>query len=204
MGKLAAEKFRELTDGSPVLDAASSVFDFIRDIPYRVDPRQFHLDEGPEEMIRSNRGSCFPKHYLLGSMLGALGFEVRYSVYVFYWKDQCQNMPEEVLCRAGKIPATYHLALRIVSDREQAIVDATWDKALLKAGFPVNESWDPRGGTRLAVLPEEEIRADTAFSAAKIVRDRFDRYTLGERLELSRFTIEFNRWMENLYKGEAK
>jgi transglutaminase-like putative cysteine protease len=203
-GNIAKEKFSELTAGFSPEKAAVRVFNFIRDIPYRIDPEQFDLDKGPEGMILSGRGSCFPKHYLLGSMLEKLGFTVKYSVYPFYWKDQILPMPEEVTFRSGKIPVTYHLACRVVSGEGNFTIDATWNPALSRAGFIVNENWDVKSSTRLAVETKEEIKVESASSAAKLVQERFDLYTLGERLELSRFTIEFNRWMENLEKGEGK
>lgn len=192
---IAKKKFEELTGGLSLKEAAVNVFGFIRDIPYYIDPEHFKLDKGPDEMLALGRGSCFPKHYLLGEMFRELGLEVEYFLYPFHWKDQGLAMPDELKRRAVKIPATCHMSCKVLEDGKWITVDATWNKALLGSGFKVNDSWDGRKSLRLAVIPADEIRAASRAKAAGMVQKMFVSYTLGERLELSRFTIEFNRWM---------
>ena len=193
---IAAEKFEELTLGLSREDAAVSVFNYVRDIPYYIDLEHFDLQKGPCEMLLSDRGSCFPKHYLLGAMLDELEFEVAYHLYPFNWKDQELGMPEEVMYHAMKIPETCHIACKMFVEEKWIIVDATWSTAFSGLGFRVNDSWDGKKNLELAVIPSNELRAGDAEHAEKIVKDMFVSYTLGERLELSRFTIEFNKWMK--------
>ena len=197
---IAAEKFNEWTSGLSSKDAAITVFKEIRDIPYYIDMEQFDLDKGPAGMLHSGRGSCFPKHYLLGGMLREIGFGIEYSVYPFYWKDQNMAMPEKVKYYIKKIPVTYHVACRMLSEKRWITVDATWNRVLAGAGFHINENWNAKDDTELAVIPDDEIKVKDAKRAAELVRQKFATYTLGERLELSRFTIEFNRWMEQIGK----
>ena len=192
---IAAERFDMLTRGFLPDADAINVFNFIRDIPYYIDPEQFDANEGPCNMLLSGRGSCFPKHYLLGAMLEKLGFRIEYSLHAFHWKDQAMAMPEEAALRASGLPKTYHMACRMLSRGKWVTLDVTWNKELSANGFPVNENWDAKSGTKLAVSAFDEIRAGTAFEAAKLAKKKFSAYTLGERLELSRFTIELNRWI---------
>jgi hypothetical protein len=192
---IAAERFDGLTRGLLPAAAAVNVFNFIRDIPYYIDPEQFDADEGPCNMLLSGRGSCFPKHYLLGAMLEKLGFRIEYSLHAFHWKDQAMSMPDEAVRRASGLPETYHIACRMFSREKWVTLDVTWNRELLARGFPVNMDWDAESGTKLAVSAFDEITAGTAFDAAKLAKKKFSAYTLGERLEFSRFTIEFNRWI---------
>ncbi|MFA6637207.1 MAG: hypothetical protein WCV56_08945 [Candidatus Omnitrophota bacterium] len=195
---IAVEKFDMLTRGLLPAAAAINVFNFIRDIPYYIDPEQFDADEGPCNMLVSGRGSCFPKHYLLGAMLEKLGFRIEYSLYAFHWKDQAIALPEEARRRAFGVPQTYHMACRMFSRVKWVTLDVTWNKELYAKGFPVNMDWDAESGTKLAVSAFDEIPAGTAPEAAKLAKKKFSAYTLGERLELSRFTIELNRWVRQM------
>ena len=202
---IEAEKFRELTRGLSARAAAINIFNFIRDIPYYIDLEHFEFDNGPGEMLASGRGSCFPKHFLLGGMLTELGFGIEYYLYSFFWKDQALAMSEEALKRAAKIPATYHTACKIRSGREWLTLDATWNKELSKMGFSVNDNWDGKSATKLAIVPFEETKFKSGREVFSFVQKKFGSYSLGERLELSRFTIEFNRWIgkvENNGRGK--
>jgi hypothetical protein len=193
---IAAEEFKRLTRGLLPSDAAVNVFDFIRDIPYYIDPEQFDMNDGPCNMLISGRGSCFPKHYLLGSMLEKLGFRVGYSLHAFNWKDQNFVMPDDVSRLAARIPETYHMACRLFSGGKWVDLDATWNKELAVHGFPVNENWDGKRGTRPAVSAFEVISANSVREAAVLARTKFSAYTVSQRLGLSRFTAALNKWVE--------
>ncbi len=190
-------KFRELTEGRSREDAFVSVFAYIRDIPYYADPRHFSLQKGPEGILSSGRGACFPKHYLLGKMITGLGFEVDYRVYSFFWKDQGFPVPENLRTLAEGLPATYHMACKVCLGDEGSLVDATWDKPLENAGFPVNDPRRCRNGMALGVsFTMEAFTARRAEEADGYVSSRLASYSAAQKIRLGRFTRGFNEWIK--------
>ena len=81
--ELALQKFEEWTKGKDPRAVRVKIFEEIRDIPYAVIPQALDSEQGPDEMLRVNKGSCQPKHYLLGEMFVRLGISVFYMVYQF-------------------------------------------------------------------------------------------------------------------------
>ena len=79
MAEIAEEKFRQWTRDKNALQARISIFEKIRDIPYAVIP---DLNDATRyvEIFEHGKGSCTPKHLLLGNMLQRLGMLVLYSV----------------------------------------------------------------------------------------------------------------------------
>ena len=153
MSALVNEKFREWTAGLNIKDGMISVFEHIRDIPYSLVVPPIDLITAPEQILALGRGYCGPKHYLLAEMYQRLGVEVVYAIFPFLWDDPDLLYPPELRQLATGLPVAYHLACRFRVQNRWVLVDATWDKPLARAGFPVNEHWDGRADTLCAVKP---------------------------------------------------
>ncbi|MBU1084440.1 MAG: hypothetical protein ABIG55_04080 [Candidatus Omnitrophota bacterium] len=190
------EKYKEWTEGLSEKKARIRVFENIRDIPYAALPGLFDPVKGPEKMIAGNKGFCSPKHYLLGRMFGMLGIEVRYHVYAFLWRDVLAGRNNTVGALSAALPITYHMACKAFVGSGWVLLDATWDKALSKTGFPVNLVWDGVSDTGLAVEPLEEFVNNTAGENEKFLKGRTGVYSLSEKKKLARFSLELNKWLE--------
>ena len=153
MASLVNTTFLEWTHGLDSCQSLISVFKNIRDIPYSLafpmtDPRT-----APERILELGRGSCGPKHYLLAEMFRRLGFKVIYATIPFLWNDPDTQYPPEIRQLAASLPVVHHLTCRVQINGCWVLVDATWDLALKRVGFPVNEHWDGKSETRCAVKP---------------------------------------------------
>ena len=191
-GKLD-EKFKQWVEGRDATQARISVFEKIRDIPYAVVP-QLIDPEGYVDILSIGKGSCTPKHFLLGEMFQRLGLLVLYVVYPFRW---CEWHPEEkeypprLLSLSEDMPVSYHIACKVVIDDRLVLVDATLDSPLTKFDLPVNENWDGFSNTILPVNPcgAEEIYHP---SEAHLMQSRyFDRNSL-------EFYKELNQCLEDV------
>lgn len=145
-------KLREWAQGKNAAAARVSIYYKIRDIPYAVIPDL----SGPEQyvyMLESNKGPCTPKHLLMCEMYQRLGLEVLYTVYPFRWDAFEAVYPPKLKRLAQAMPLSHHLACRVDINGNLILVDATLDLALQKLGLPVNQKWDGRSDTLLAVNP---------------------------------------------------
>ena len=189
--------FHDWTDGLEPLAQRISVFEHIRDIPYKLITKLYDPDHALIGLIDGNAGSCTPKHFLLGHMFDRLGLEVRYATYPFLWDAPDVDYPPEMRELAKLLPPEYHLSCLIKVNGDWKIVDATWDIPLEMGGLPVNHSWDGISETKNAVTPIETIEHAS-------IAERND-FTLEKRgvwsdevLELrDRFFGLFNEWVES-------
>lgn len=155
------EKFREWTQGKNAVEARVSIYRSIRDIPYAIIPHLNHA-ERYVEILTLGKGSCTPKHFLLGNMFQRLGMLVLYAVYPYRWGDW-DPAEIEFAARLWKLaqeqPLSYHLACKVEIEGKLVLVDATLDSGLKKAGLPVNTDWDGINDTQLPVNPcgEEQL-----------------------------------------------
>jgi len=195
---IVEDTFTEWTKGLSAEESRVRIFEKIRDIPYYIDPAHFDFEKGPTGTLEDNRGSCTPKHYIMGVMYGKLGLTVEYCTYGFHWKDQKLDYSKEVMAMAKKLPVAYHLACRVFIEGKWILVDATWDPSLAFAGFPVNIDWDGKSDTTLAVTPTEDHSCGDIHKRESTFSEKLSAYSLGEKLELSRFTIALNRWLEDM------
>ncbi|MFH1847267.1 MAG: hypothetical protein ABH869_06920 [Candidatus Omnitrophota bacterium] len=203
MKTIVEEKFKEWTKKRDPLEKSISIFEHIREIPFVVDPGCYSLNKGQERMLRTNKGFCIPKHYLLGAMFWKLGVSVRYCVYFFEWKNIKASFPVSVKRLVNGLPIAYHLACKIFINRKWLLVDATWPLVLKKKGFCVNEAWDGRSAMINAVEGVDEIIFKNPADADDFLRNKMAEYTLPEKLELSRFSLELNVWMEKIFKRHS-
>jgi len=153
MPPLVDRTFREWTYGLDARDARIAIFQHIRDIPYSLAVPMTDPGTAPEQILSLGKGYCGPKHYLLADMYRKLGYEVVFATFPFLWNDPDIRYPEELRSLASVLPVAHHLACRVRIDDRWVLVDATWDRPLKRAGFPVNEHWDGRADTRCAVKP---------------------------------------------------
>ena len=153
MTSLVNDAFAEWTEGLDTRQSMISVFSHIRDIPYSLRIPLSNPETSPELVLAAGEGSCGPKHYLLAEMFRKLNLHVVYATIAFLWNDPDLHYPPELRKLAKRLPVAYHLACRVQVGCRWILVDATWDRPLVKAGFPVNDHWDGYSEMRWAVKP---------------------------------------------------
>ncbi len=178
------------TQGKTPVQARLSVYQHIRDIPYAVIP-ELNDTERYLEILRYGKGSCMPKHLLLGNMYERLGMFVLYAVFPFRWDQAMVDYPPHLRKLAEELPTSYHIACRVDIDGELVLVDATLDLSLEKLGLPVNKAWDGTSSTILPINPcgEEQLY----HPAEKSLRQThyYDEKSL-------KFYHELNLWLDEV------
>lgn len=154
-----------------------AIFQHIRDIPYSLGAPASHGLTAAERILAQGKGSCGAKHYLMAEMYRKLDIEVVYATFPFLWNDPDLHYPPALRKLATGLPVAYHLACRARINNRWVLVDATWDRPLKPAGFPVNENWDGRADTRCAVKPlHSAIRTAFCRTATNVAcRDERER-----------------------------
>lgn len=196
--KIIDAKFNEWTEQLDRKEKSIKVFEHIRDIPYALVPEFIDPTRGHLHLLIHNKGSCSPKHFLLGEMFQRLGIPVRYATYPFRWDMLDVNYPDELEKLSEQLPLDYHLACKAYIDGKWVLVDATWDLDLKTGGFPVNGSWDGLSDTQNGVLPLEEIIHETPDGRLKYVGVQESLHTEEEKTTSKIFSAEFNQWLEKL------
>jgi hypothetical protein len=164
MASLLNRTFAEWTEGLSSHESMIAIFERVRDIPYSLVPGLNDPVTGAEKLLTLRRGSCAPKHYLLGEMYRRLNLNVVYATFPFSWIMQEIAYSPELRELAARLPVGFHLACRVQIGCRWVLVDATWDRPLKKAGFPVNETWDGYSDTKCAVRP---IRAQVRIADSR-------------------------------------
>lgn len=233
MTSLVNDAFAAWTEGLDTRQSMISIFSHIRDIPYSLRIPQSNPKTSPELLLAAGRGSCGSKHYLLAEMFRKLNLHVVYATIKFLWNDAVLHYPPELRKLAKGLPIAHHLACRVQIGCRWILVDATWDRPLAKAGFPVNDHWDGYSEMRWAVKPlnsdvrtafyhvlnDESGRAqdagDPCFGDEEKdywqVEDMERSYpekvglsTLDERMRIARFHKEFDEWLNAVRKDEYR
>lgn len=155
MAGIIEEKFRQWTKGKRTREASIDIYQRIRDIPYAVVPELID-PERYVQILKLNRGSCTPKHFLLCDMYQRLGMLVLYVIYPFRWDEVEIDYPPHLRDLAEAVPPSYHLACKVDIEGNLVLVDATLDPALERLGLPVNGEWDGMSDTLLPVKPSGE------------------------------------------------
>jgi hypothetical protein len=153
MTSLVNTMFTEWTRGLDTRGSMISIFSHIRDIPYSFVVSVQDPKTSPEQLLVAGKGSCGPKHHLLAEMYRKLNLSVVFATIAFSWNDPDLRYPPELRKEAVRLPVAYHLACRVQMGCRWILVDATWDRPLGRAGFPVNDPWDGHSETRCAVKP---------------------------------------------------
>jgi hypothetical protein len=197
------ERFVDWTQGLSPQEARISVFSHIRDIPYALVPQVNDPLQWGASIIAGNKGSCSPKHYLLGHFFAKLGLAVKYATFPFAWEEQALKYPPELGRLAKGLPHGYHAALKAFIEGRWVLVDATWDAVLKDYGFPANNSWDGLSDTRNAVLPLKEVVHERLEERLEFVRLKKALYSEEENKKYSLFVEKFNLWLEQLRSGSS-
>ena len=155
------DRFRQWTRGNDPVQARISIYEKVRDIPYAVLPDLIDA-ERYVDILKLGRGSCTPKHFLLGNMFQRLGLLVLYAVYPFRWGERAEvldDYPQQLRELSRELPMSHHLACKVEIDGRLVLVDATLDPPLANAELPVNQKWDGFSDTLLPITPcgEEEV-----------------------------------------------
>ena len=134
--------------------AVPSIFHAVRRMTYAS-----NTSRSPEDVLISNRGACTGKHLLLRDLLRRAGEEADVEIAQ---GDFAANIPivlsmPEILkqrIQAGGVIDFHCYVVWRTANRELKL-DATWPDSLAPLGFPVNDSWDGRQDTQLALEPFE-------------------------------------------------
>lgn len=196
MVDLISQKLEEWVEIEDPIEARISIFERIRDIPYAVIPETLDSEKGLEVMLRLNRGSCQPKHLLLGEMLERLGISMFYVVYQFRWDELEIDYPKHLKELSRKMPISHHLACRARIDDELVLVDATCDLPLERIGIPVSKAWDGLGSLALPIHPLGEEEIYHSSERTLIAPRSFS----GIETE---FYMSLNKWLEEVRENPA-
>lgn len=177
-----------------------STFKWIRDMPFEIklDKKGYYEDL---TYIRTyERGSCSPKHYLLGSICKELELQVVYLTYPFYWDELGVDYPDFLKRLAEEMPLTYHLAIEVCIGKEKFLLDATWDSPLGKAGFPINKIGDKLTNTKIAIVPSgKPVIHTSALERDEWIQSLKVNVTNAE--SKFEFYIALNAWLEQIRKA---
>lgn len=198
--RIIPAKFSQWTSGLGPKEARVSVFEHIRDIPYAIVPELRDPVRGPSGILKTGKGSCQPKHYLLGRLFTNLDIPVKYITFPFKWSDCGIKFPPDIKEIAAKLPPAYHLACRAYINNKWVLVDATYDIPLKKGGFTVNESWDGESDTLNAVNPIKEVIHKTVEDRVMYETGQRALYTEEEKALYTEFIDKLNTWMDGLRK----
>ena len=181
---LFEEKLREWTKKDPLI----GIFEGIRDIPYAIIP-ELNTPSRCEDILRIGRGSCSPKHFLMGKMYGRLGIDVLYIVYPFRWDEVEVDFPPSLKRLSREMPLSYHLACLVDVGGRFVLVDATLDPPLEKIGLPINR-WNGRDDTLLPIKPCGEGMIYHPLEVGEVDTRRDEKSLL--------FYEMLNRWLEEV------
>ena len=175
-----------------------------RDLPFWINIGQAgNLRETLKDIKIRKKGSCSSKHYLLGSLCEKLGMSVTYLTHPFYWQGLGVAYPDSIKRLVDKMSLQYHLALKVSSNSDSFILDATWDPPLEKAGFPINravENLRDLEDTRIAVVPSGEcIIHKTATERERFIKRALNGMNV-DRVLWQGFFTSFNEWVEGIRK----
>ena len=167
---------------------------YIRDIPYgSIGSRN------PEDILKSNMGTCSGKHFLLKDIYEYLGFEVKDMIAIHFFNNLSVKLSDELLglLNEGKIPDPHNF-LRVKRLDKWLDIDITWDKALEGLGFEVNENWDGKSNMNICVVPEEISEMENSLEFKENFTAELDEKTQGRR---KKFINELSQYLSK-YRSE--
>jgi hypothetical protein len=186
------QTLREWTAGCDPLRSRIVVFERVRDVAYA-----YPASRDPSEVLRSGRGSCSGKHYLLGEMFRLLGLRVRHMIcrHRFNESPLAFPPPMQEMLRKNEI-VDLHDYLQIALDDEWIDVDATWPSSLREFGFPVTEEWDGKSAMVLSVVAEDLVIAER--DPARFKEELLSKLTPRQRTLRKQFLEALNGWVQEL------
>lgn len=199
MNEIILTAFDEWTENVEPERRRIAIFERIRDIPYVITGI---ID--PVELLKRNKGTCSPKHFLLGMMYQNLDIPVKYASYPFKWSDLGIDYPETLRALTDELPVIPHVASKAYINGKWVLLDATWDPPLKEVGFPVNESWDGYSNTLNAVNPREEVIHNTVQDRMEYLEWFESQYTEEHYELIDAFCAELNDWLEDVRAHSEK
>jgi hypothetical protein len=184
--------FEEWTRGCDPVRARIAVFEHVRDIPY-----SYPASRDPAEVLRTGRGTCSGKHYLLGEMFRQLGLSVRHMICTHRFNESPLVFPapmQQVLQKNEIVDLHDYLEVQI--DGDWVEVDATWECGLREFGFPVNEDWDGQQPMLLSVVPEEVSIAER--DPERLKEELLSKLTPRQRTLRKQFLEALSGWVQEL------
>jgi hypothetical protein len=181
------------------------IFTAIRDIPYsncKSISKPKTLDEYLGDFILNiKRGSCTPKHLLLGLAAETIGMHVQYLSYQFYWRNLLVEYPSEIREFLKKMPAQLHTSIAVspYSERhgKHYLIDCTWDRSLASVGFPVNNLEIIPNHCKMGIIPHTTpIVHYSAKEKWQYVQEI--KSTIPLNKNVSMFYEGFNDWLTTL------
>jgi hypothetical protein len=200
MSDIILDKFIEWTEKLSPKEARISVYYKVRDISYAIVPELRDPVTGPVGIFNVEKGSCVPKHFLLGMLFEKLNIPIKYATYLFVWDDPSIKYPPDLRKIIKQLPVGTHLACQAYIEGRWVLIDATWDPLLKKAGFPVNMSWDGISNTKNAVKSVKEIIHDTLEDRVKYAAEHRQLWTDAEARAYEKLPPVLNAWLETLRK----
>ena len=196
------DTFQEWTSGLNPRQCRIEIFEHIRDIPFGLIPELVDPEELPVYILTHGKGSCSPKHFLLGIMYEMLHIPIKYATYSFYWNEQDTKYPGELRKLAEHMPLQYHIACKGFINQKWILLDATYDPPLKKAGFPINETWDGMSETLNAVKPFDEIIHKNVKELIEYMGIKTAQLTDTENSLNQNFFYELGKWLEDVRMEE--
>lgn len=183
-------------------EKVQSVFDKVRKFPFSTEKstkKYNSLSENIKSLLNDRKGSCSPKHYVLGLYYESLGISVEYLDFPFYWQRQEFHLSSSLMKLAKNLPPQHHTALLISSPLfdKPKFVDATWDSFMAGVGMPVNKIDLFRKDCLLGIVPSgpPEIYHSAAdkWNAQGLRRQNYPK-----KETVGLFYKEFDTWLKKL------
>jgi len=185
---------RNRTDEEKIVN----IFFEIQKFPYKLIPSIANHKTGPEGLLLRGKGSCEPKHFLLGLFYERLGLKVEYVTHAFHWSHLKIDYPNEIKEITLKMPEEYHLCLKVRHKGKSIIADATWDRELEKIGIPVIKKWNLQEDTHCGVLSLRETIHKTQEERDEFVSNKRKKLTAEEKKISTSFIVSFNKWLDEV------
>lgn len=117
-----------------------ATFELVRGVPYRLS----RWTGDPDSLFTQGQGDCRHKAAAEQRMFARQGLAAERIVVLFDWADL--PIPRAIL---KLLPETrgFHDTVEVEIGGRAVIIDATWDRGLASAGFPVQAEWDGNSPT---------------------------------------------------------
>lgn len=183
---------KEWTNDQSLSQKIITLFEKVRDIPYGdVGSRD------PLDVYKQNKGTCSGKHELLKALYKELGLQVKDFLIMHRFKELPVKFSPEITEILNRTDITDpHNYFKVLIDNKWLTVDVTWDKALQKLGFPVNENWDGKSDMPVAVAPGGKVYEPEDPIALK--KELISELPENAQEERKLFLKKCTEWLDNL------
>lgn len=184
----------------------SSAIDVIKEVQqYPYDPsinRRGLSYQARVALTRSVRkGTCTTKHEVLAEDLQNIGLDIVYLTFPFFWQNIPVTYPEEIRSLLEMMPQQNHLALGLLTNETQKIVDVTWDPALAGSGFVVPKIGEEIVDMPLAVIPfANPVTHRTVGERTRYLQRLWEQTP--NYSEIGLFYIALNTWLISLRNNQ--